>query len=85
MATVEPHGPPLSERLTLANIEHAFTYQTWNEDQARQGREVTSALIAAAKAVLMNVPECPMRTRALNNLVDARMIANAAITHSGLY
>ena len=81
------YDPPrrAPERLSLANVERAFTYQQWNADQVKRGREVTAALIAAAKAILTNVPECPMRTRALNNLVDARMIANAAITHDGQY
>lgn len=87
MAEVAEYNPPRRApvRLSLENVEHAFTYQAWNEDQLARGREVTAALIAAAKAILQNVPECPMRTRALNNLVDARMIANAAITHDGLY
>ena len=76
---------PAPVRLSLDNVERAFTYQPWNEDQTRRGREVTAALIEAAKTILRNVPECPTRTRALNNLVDARMIANAAITHDGLF
>jgi hypothetical protein len=84
---VKPYDPPrrAPERLSLKNVEHAFTYQRWNEDQLTRGGEVTSALIAAAQAILLNVPECPTRTRALNNLIDARMLANAAITHDGLY
>ena len=77
--------PPLSERLSLANVDHAFTYHPWSEDQAERGRAVTAALIEAARTILRNVPECPTRTRALNNLIDARMLANAAITHEGRY
>ncbi len=81
------YDPPRAapQRLSLNNVEHVFTYQPWNEDQIARGREVTQALIQAAKTILQNVPECPMRTRALNNIIDARMIANAAITHDGLY
>ena len=81
------YDPPrvAPQRLSLDNVEHAFTYHPWNEDQQRRGKEVTAALIAAAKAIITNVPECPTRTRALNNLIDARMLANAAITHDGRY
>jgi len=81
------YDPPRAapQRLSLDNVEHAFTYQPWNEDQKRRGAEVTGDLIEAAKSILRNVPECPMRTRALNNLIDARMIANAAITHDGRF
>lgn len=83
----EAYDPPRAapQRLSLGNVEHAFTYQPWSEDQIGRGREVTQALIHAAKTILRNVPECPTRTRALNNLIDARMLANAAITHDGLY
>lgn len=78
-------APSRPVRLSLQNVEHAFTYTQWNEEQVRRGCDVAATLIAAAKAILANVPECPTRTRALNNLIDARMLANAAITHDGLY
>jgi hypothetical protein len=81
------YNPPrvAASRLTLGNVDTAFTYQPWNSDQIARGEQVREALIAAAKAILRNVPECPQRTRALNNLVDARMIANAAITFDGRF
>ena len=72
-------------RITLDNIEHAFTHQPWNADQQTRGAVVTAALIHAARMILQNVPESPTRTRAMNNLIDARMLANAAITHDGRY
>jgi len=83
----QAYDPPRAapQRLSLDNVEHAFTYHAWNDDQKKRGAEVTGDLIEAAKSILRNVPECPMRTRALNNLIDARMIANAAITHDGRY
>src|SRR4051812_10678678 len=73
-------GGPAVERLTLGNIGDAFTYQAWERSQAEQGDQVREALVAAAKTILRNVPETPLRTRALNCLIDARMLANAAIT-----
>lgn len=81
------YNPPrrASERLTLDNVDAAFRYQSWNSDQVARGEQVREALVAAAKAILRTVPECPQRTRALNHLIDARMIANAAITFDGLF
>lgn len=86
-ATAEgKYDPPrFAQRLNLDNVEHAFTYQTYNEYQLRRETEVTAALIYAAKAILQVVPECPTRTRALNNLVDAWMLAKVAIMHGGRY
>lgn len=76
---------PAAERLSLDNVEHVFAYQPWNSDQVARGQVVRDALVAAAKAILRSVPECPQRTRVLNHLIDARMIANAAITFDGRY
>jgi hypothetical protein len=76
---------PAAQRLTLENVEEAFTYLPWNGDQSRRGKAVTQALIECAKTILQNVPECPTRTRALNHLIDCRMIANLAITHDGRF
>jgi len=84
---LDKYDPPriAPQRLGLGNVEDVFRYQPWNEDQQTRGKAVTEALIDAAKTILRNVPECPTRTRALNNLIDARMLANAAITHDGRY
>ena len=72
-------------RITLDNCREAFTYIPWTEGQVAAGKQVTEALIAAAETVLRVVPESPLRTRAINGLFDARMIANAAITHGGKF
>jgi hypothetical protein len=74
-----------TERLTLDNVEKAFEYQSWSPEQIKAGQVVRAALVEAAKAILNNVPESPLRTRALNNLVDARMLANASITFMGQF
>lgn len=78
----ERKGP---ERLTSENVEEAFKYQPWDQHQQDAGAEVRDALVAAAKAIIIFVPETPLRTRALNNLIDARMLANAAITFKGRF
>lgn len=71
--------------LTLGNVADAFEYHPWGPDQREAGEIVREALVAAAKAILRSVPQGPSRTRALNHLIDARMIANAAITHRGRF
>lgn len=71
--------------LTLENVADAFEYHPWAPDQREAGEIVREALVAAAKAILRSVPQGPSRTRALNHLIDARMIANAAITHRGRF
>lgn len=73
------------QRLNEQNVDAAFQYQPWNEDQQKCGAEIREALVVAAKAILRNVPETPLRTRALNALIDARMLANAAITFNGQF
>lgn len=73
------------ERFTLENVEEAFSYKSWTPEQVAAGKEVTAALIQAAKKILLYIPESPLRTRALNMLFDARMVANAAITHEGRF
>lgn len=66
-------------------IRELFTYSPWDEEQAKSGDEVRESLIVAFDTVLQHVPPSPTRTRALNHLIDARMLANAAITHRGKY
>lgn len=67
-------------RVTLENVVAVFTYQPWTEDQTARGQRIRDSLVAAAKVILTDVPECPARTRAINALVDARMLANSAIS-----
>lgn len=74
-----------AERITEDNVEDAFTYQMWTPEQVADGQAVRDVLVAAVKVILKRVPESPMRTRAINNIVDARMIANAAITFQGRF
>lgn len=59
------------------------TYAFWTEPQCSQAKPVREALEAAYFAILTNVPSSPARTRALNCLTDARMLANQAITFEG--
>lgn len=68
-----------------AQIEDLFQYHTWDDEQRRRGAVVRDALMDAYRALIEFVPPCPTRTRALNKIVDARMDANAAITHKGKY
>ena len=64
-------------------IEEVFRYHPWSTEQRQAGEYVKKALMTAYVAILVNVPSCPSRTRALNMLTDCRMLANRAITFQG--
>lgn len=66
-------------------IHDLFEYHAWDEKKIGNGKAVRNALASAYGAIINSVPPCPTRTRALNMLTDARMLANAAITHEGKY
>lgn len=66
-------------------IRDVFEYHPWDSAQQDAGAIIRSALAQAYELIVLRVPPCPTRTRALNMLVDARMLANAAITHKGKY
>jgi hypothetical protein len=66
-------------------IDLAFEYAPWSSEQTSRGTLVRTALAAAAKSIVANVPPCPDRTAALRELRDARMWCNSAITHNGKY
>lgn len=66
-------------------VERLFTYIPWTDEQIDKGDVVRSALIKAYCIILENVPASATRTRALNCLLDSRLLANAAITFGGEY
>jgi len=74
---------PLPE-ITLENLDQAFDYAPWNQEQQSVGAEYKNHLKEAARTLLVHVPRSPLRTRALNMLADVRMLGNAAITHEGV-
>jgi len=78
-----PEGEITAE--VAIQVEELFTYKAWNPDQQKAGEAVRSQLVKAYLAVLIWVPPGPTRTVALRKLVEARMDANAAISHEGRY
>ena len=64
-------------------VENLFGYHPWTDEQKDAGKPVCEALAEAYKAILAHVPSSPTRTRALNAITDARMLANQAITFNG--
>jgi len=66
-------------------IDDMFDYHAWSDAQKDAGAEVRSALAAAVKAIVKNVPPSPDRTVAIRKIREARMDANSAITHGGKY
>lgn len=68
-----------------ALVTERFTYKQWTAEQVEDGKEVTNAAIEFGVTIIAKVPPCPTRTRALNLIEEARMLANAAITHAGKF
>lgn len=68
-----------------AEIDNAFLYAKWTEDQVMAGYKIREALSAAVKMIVENSPPCPTRTVAIRKCMEARMDANSAITHGGKY
>lgn len=69
----------------VAQVHDLFEYHGWDSEKIAQGQAVRNVLASAFTTIISSVPPCPTRTRALNMLTDARMLANAAITHEGKY
>jgi hypothetical protein len=61
-------------------VDGLFTYQKWNDDQIARGGVVRAACANAVKSIIEVVPPGQARERAIANIVDARMQANAQIT-----
>lgn len=76
-------SPVPSGEVTLENIERLMNYQPWNWHQRQQGEPVREALLAAARAILRNVPAGTSRTAAIEAIRAARMLANQGITFGG--
>ena len=74
-----------ADSMVLTEIDNLFQYHAWDTAQIENGKRVRHALSDAYATIINEVPPCPTRTRALNMLVDARMLSNAAITHKGRY
>jgi hypothetical protein len=66
-----------------ARVDQLMAYAPWDKQQILRGEHVRDAIGNAMKEIIANVEPCPARTRALNHLIDARMIANQAITFKG--
>lgn len=66
-------------------IEDAFEYHPWTEEQRMKGAAVRGALAQAVKMIVQNVPPSPDRSAAIRKIREARMDANSAITHGGKY
>lgn len=67
----------------IAAVDELFTFKPWDEEQIEDGAAVRKILAQAYVTLLAHVPSGPTRSRALNMLVDCRMLANAAITFKG--
>lgn len=79
--------PTTDEEIKAAEqeVDYLFTYQPWTDEQVEKGQNIRRDLAKAYVTILVNVPPSPTRTRALNLLMDARQLANAALTFGGEY
>jgi hypothetical protein len=64
-------------------VRDLIEYHTPTADHVNRMAEVRKGIETAMLAVVFNVPASPTRTRALNALMDARMLANAAVIFGG--
>lgn len=69
----------------VAEVNDAFEYHPWDQEQIAQGAAVRAALVTATLAIIENVPPGPDRSAAIRKIREARMDANSAITHGGKY
>jgi hypothetical protein len=71
--------------ISSEELDDVFDYHQWDDEQKESGQRVRDALKEAFAQIIENVPPCPTRTVALRKITEARMDANAAITHRGKY
>lgn len=65
--------------VTVENVHEAFRYHSPQGTQPIRFENISAAAEALARVILENAPRCPDRTRSLNAVRDARMLANAAV------
>ncbi len=68
-----------------AEINNAFEYHKWTDEQIAAGKLIREALANAVKAIVAGAPPSADRSAAIRKCRDARMDANSAITHGGKY
>jgi hypothetical protein len=78
-----------SGKENLADLDEAvkflMDFHPWDEDKVEKAAPIRKAIGEAYKAIIINVKASPARTRALNALTDARMLAHTALTFDGAF
>jgi hypothetical protein len=69
----------MANRITLENVEDAFTYHAPSPGQAARYAKIKEAAVAFAKVVLQECQPSADTTRAIQTIRQARMEANQAI------
>jgi hypothetical protein len=75
----------LAEEFRLDNVDDMMKYAPWDAAQREAGAVVLESLTAAIKTILRQCPQGRFRQKALWHIVDARMAANASLTHRGRF
>jgi len=73
-----------SEQPALLNA-FAAGHPEWNATQINRGSAVRAGLVSACTTLIEQIPPSGDRTLAIHHLRMAGMLANAAITHGGVY
>lgn len=71
-----------SNKITRENLDQVFGYQKPTPDTIPRFAAIERRSKIFAAAILELAPDCAFRSRALSLLVEARMMANAAIATS---
>jgi hypothetical protein len=85
LARFDHRKPSCSGAELRAGIDDLFTYHSWegDADKIQAAKNVRESLADAYECIICHVPPSPSRTRALNAIEDARMLANKALTFNG--
>lgn len=70
-----------SNHIDPSSVKELFRYKTPTPDTVPRYNAVTAAASAFAEALLANAPACDFTKQAIQHVVLARMLANAAIAN----
>lgn len=66
-------------------VDDLMTYHPWDGEQIGKGARLGRVLAYAIKTIINCCPPSRSRQKAIENIIDARMHANAAITFKGRF
>ena len=67
----------------IEEIRYHFVHHDWDKSQKEKGLQIKMVLELAFRHFIAHLEPSPIRTRALNCIIEALMLGNRAITHQG--